>query len=88
VGETLDKDLFAMPQAFFGETQLLPNLIEVLTTKVFEFASLEQIPNTFLWIKPANHQVSPKPIARNQRRNSSGSFLISLFLLLVNVTTY
>src|SRR5256885_13097156 len=51
MGETLGKNLFAMPQAFFGEQQLLANLLEILTTNIGKLTSFEQIPDTFLWIE-------------------------------------
>jgi hypothetical protein len=50
MGETLDKNLFAMSEPFFGETQLLL-VLEILITKIFEFASLEQIPDSLLEIE-------------------------------------
>src|SRR5258708_17330047 len=49
--ETLTKNGFAMPEPFFGAHQLGTELTEVRSTKVFEFASFEQIPHTFLWVQ-------------------------------------
>src|SRR5512135_2360174 len=51
MGETLHEDLFAMSQAFFSSTQLVLNLLQVLTTNIFEFTSFEQIPDAFLGIE-------------------------------------
>ena len=51
MSETLAKTGFAMPEPFFGMDQLSPKLHEIRSTKVFEFAPLEQIPHSFLWIQ-------------------------------------
>src|SRR5690242_20184990 len=51
MGETLGKDGCAMPQAFFGPTQLLLDVWRVKTTKVLELDALEQIPDAFLRIE-------------------------------------
>ena len=47
---TLGKSRFSMPQPFFGTSQLLANVLEILTTNVLQFDSLEKIPNTLLGI--------------------------------------
>lgn len=51
MSNTLDQSGFAMPQAFFGSLQLQCKLLGILHTKVFQFASLEQIPYPFLRIQ-------------------------------------
>lgn len=51
MGETLAQTGFAMPEPFFGMEQFRAELNEVGSTKVFEFASLEQIPHPFLRIE-------------------------------------
>lgn len=51
MSDTLDQGGFAMPQAFFGPPQFQRELLQILSTKVFKFASLEQIPHPFLWIQ-------------------------------------
>src|SRR5205809_214639 len=51
MGDTLDKSGFAMPQAFLGQQQFPSELLQVVSTKVFEFAALEQIPHPFLGIQ-------------------------------------
>lgn len=50
MGETLAKSVCAMPEPFFGVDQRRAKLHEISSTKVFEFAALEQIPHSFLWI--------------------------------------
>src|SRR6266568_9103948 len=40
-----------MSQSFFGTTQLRPDVLHFKTTNIFEFDSLEQIPNAFLRIQ-------------------------------------
>jgi hypothetical protein len=51
MSETLAQTGFAMPEPFFGMDQRRAKLHEISSTKVFEFASLEQIPHPFLRIQ-------------------------------------
>ncbi len=51
MSDTLDQGGFAMPEPFFGSHQFPRQLIKIGSTKVLEFASLEQIPHAFLWIE-------------------------------------
>lgn len=51
MSDTLNQGCFAMPEPFFGSHQFRRKLVEVGSTKVLEFASLEQIPHAFLWIE-------------------------------------
>jgi hypothetical protein len=51
MSDTLDQRGFAMPQAFGSSSHFQRKGWQVLNTKVFEFASLEQIPPPFLWIQ-------------------------------------
>ena len=51
MGETLAKNRFAMPEPFFGPTQLQGDMRHVETTNVLEFDALEQIPDAFLRIE-------------------------------------
>lgn len=43
--------MFSMSQPFLGMEQLLPDMLEVLTTNVLKFDAFEEIPNTLLGIK-------------------------------------
>ena len=51
MGNTLAQDRFAVPEPFLGTHQFGLKLLEVGSTKVLEFAPLEQIPHAFLWIE-------------------------------------
>ena len=51
MGDTLAQDCFAMPEPFLGPHQSRLKLIEISSTKVLEFAPLEQIPYAFLGIE-------------------------------------
>ena len=51
MGETLAKDRFTMPEPFFGATQVQGDMLDVETTKVLEFDTLEEIPDAFLRIE-------------------------------------
>ena len=51
MSDTLAQDRFAMPEPFLGPHQLCSKLLEIVSTKVLEFAPLEQIPHPFLWIE-------------------------------------
>jgi hypothetical protein len=51
MGDTLAQDRFAMSEPFLGTQQFCAELIEVSSTKVLEFAPLEQIPHAFLRIQ-------------------------------------
>lgn len=51
MSDTLAQDRFPMPEPFFGAHQFRLKLIEIGSTKVLEFASLEQIPHSLLWIE-------------------------------------
>jgi hypothetical protein len=51
MSDTLDQRGFAMPQAFGSSSHFQRKVWQVLNTKVFEFASLEQLPPPFLWIQ-------------------------------------
>ena len=45
MGDTLTKNGFAMPEPLLGAHQLKGKLLEIVSAKVLEFASLEQIPH-------------------------------------------
>ena len=51
MSDTLTKNRFAVPEPFLGTPQFCAELFEVSSTKVLEFASLEQIPHAFLWVQ-------------------------------------
>jgi len=51
VSNTLTKNAFAMPEPFLGSQQFRSELLEIKSTKVLEFAPLEQIPHPFLRIQ-------------------------------------
>lgn len=51
MGDTLAQDCFAMSEPFFGPYQFRLKLLEISSTKIFEFATFEQIPHAFLRIK-------------------------------------
>lgn len=51
MGETLAKNRSAMPEPFFGATQLPLDVLHVETTNILEFDALEQIPHAFLRIE-------------------------------------
>src|SRR5579884_367260 len=51
MGDTLTQDRFAMPEPFLGPHQFRLKLLEIDSTKVLEFAPLEQIPHALLWIE-------------------------------------
>ncbi len=51
MGETLAQTGCAMPEPFFGMEQRRAKMREISSTKVFQFAPLEQIPHPFLWIQ-------------------------------------
>ena len=51
MGDTLAQDRFAMSEPFLGTQQFCAEVIEVSSTKVLEFAPLEQIPHAFLRIQ-------------------------------------
>ncbi len=51
MGDTLAKNGFAMPEPFLGTQQVCAEVIEGSLTKVLEFAPLEQIPHSFLWVQ-------------------------------------
>src|SRR5579883_3290128 len=51
MSDTLDQRGSAMPQAFGSSSHLQRKVRQVLNTKVFQFASLEQIPHPFLRIQ-------------------------------------
>jgi len=45
MGDTLTKNRFTVPEPFLGAQQFCAELLKVSSTKVLEFASLEQIPH-------------------------------------------
>ena|SRR5215469_2917389 len=51
MGNTLTKNGFAMPEPLLGAHQFGGELLEIVSTKVLEFASLQQIPHSFLWVQ-------------------------------------
>lgn len=51
MGNTLTKNRFAVPEPFLGAHQFCAELLKVSSTKVLQFASLEQIPHAFLGIQ-------------------------------------
>ncbi len=51
MSNTLTKNAFAMPEPFLGSQQFRSELLEIKSTKVLEFAPLEQIPHPFLRIQ-------------------------------------
>ena len=51
MGDTLAQGGFAMPEPFLGAYQFGAKLLEVNSTKIFEFAPLEQIPHSLLGIE-------------------------------------
>src|SRR6266566_895757 len=51
MGKTLTKDGLTMSQASLGKKQFAIKLLESLTTDIFEFTALEQIPHAFLRIE-------------------------------------
>lgn len=51
MGETVAQTGFAMPEPFFGMEQFRAKLHEIGSTKIFEFAPLEQIPHPFLRVQ-------------------------------------
>src|SRR6266700_4218297 len=51
MGDTLAQDRFTMSEPFLGAQQFCAELLEVGSTKVFQFAPLEQIPHPFLGIQ-------------------------------------
>ncbi len=48
MSDTLTQDRFAMPEPFPGTHQFGAELLEIGSTKVLEFAPLEQIPHALL----------------------------------------
>lgn len=51
MGDTLAQDRFPMLEPFLGSHQFCGELFEVGNIKVLEFAQLEQIPHSCLWIE-------------------------------------
>ena len=51
MGDTLTKNRFAVPEPLLSTHQLCGKLPAIGSTKVLEFASLEQIPHPFLWVQ-------------------------------------
>jgi hypothetical protein len=51
MGDTLAKNGCAMPESFFGPHEFDLKMLQVTSTKVFEFASFEHIPHPFLRIQ-------------------------------------
>ena len=51
MGDTLVQDRFPMPEPFLRAHQFGGELFKVGSTKVLEFASLEQIPHAFLRVE-------------------------------------
>jgi hypothetical protein len=51
MGNTLTKNGFAMPEPLLGTQQFGGELLEIVSAKVLEFASLQQIPHSFLWVQ-------------------------------------
>ncbi len=51
MGDTLAKNGFAMPEPFLGAHEFCCKMLQITSTKVFEFASFEQIPDPFVRIE-------------------------------------
>ena len=51
MGDTLAQDCCAMPEPFLGPHQFRGELFKVGSTKILQFAPLEQIPHSILWIE-------------------------------------
>src|SRR6266849_3828700 len=51
MGDTLAQNGCAMPEPFLGAHEFCCKMLQITSTKVFEFASFEQIPDPFVRIE-------------------------------------